>query len=223
MVPIPDAFVFVGDFMSKPCDEVSDLKGTDIPKCAFTVDMFPMTTKLISNFHLATNPVNIYIDGRHLCLSAFPYIPKLRKHMIHNSTEESAELGASVLKLMASNGHLSAGLSTNLHSCLSLFHLPDFVLIADKHMNEDMDSNAYDYIDLARRPELPKCDFNANNSKSRLGNFEIETIHKLNLNPCLKPWYQKPVLITQGYMQYVWDNENKRYLVNILVKQICEP
>ncbi|CAG2175999.1 unnamed protein product [Oppiella nova] len=44
------------------------------------------------------------------------------------------------------------------------------------------------------------------------GNFEIETIHKLNLNPCLKPWYQKPVLITQGYMQYVWDNENKKYL-----------
>ncbi|CAG2110301.1 unnamed protein product [Medioppia subpectinata] len=62
------------------------------------------------------------------------------------------------------------------------------------------------------RPELPKCDFIANNSKPRLGNFEIETIHKLNLNPCLKPWYQKPVILTQGYMQYVWDNENNRYL-----------
>ncbi|CAG2101249.1 unnamed protein product [Medioppia subpectinata] len=191
MVPIPDAFLFVGDFMSKPCDEVSDfkahmknfvkiiskftkisnfsqlifipgfndIKGNDIPKSAFTVDMFPMTTKLINNYHLATNPVNIYIDGRHICLSAIPYMSKLRKHIIHNSTEDSTELGASIAKLITCNGHLSAGLSHNLHNSLSLFHLPDFVLISDKHMNEDMDSNAHNYTDLVVLPSFSRDNF----------------------------------------------------------------
>ncbi|KAH9406863.1 alanine--glyoxylate aminotransferase 2 [Tyrophagus putrescentiae] len=61
-------------------------------------------------------------------------------------------------------------------------------------------------------PELPPCDFVPDLAESKLGKFEIERIHKLNLNPSLKPYYSEPLLITQGHRQYVWDNKKRRYL-----------
>lgn len=61
-------------------------------------------------------------------------------------------------------------------------------------------------------PELPPYDFEPRATQSKLGKFEIERIHKLNLNPCLGTWYKEPLLITQGSMQYIWDNKKKRYL-----------
>jgi len=45
-----------------------------------------------------------------------------------------------------------------------------------------------------------------------LSNYEIERIHKLNLNPVLTTCYKKPIVITQGRMQYVYDSDGKRYL-----------
>ncbi|XP_054154380.1 alanine--glyoxylate aminotransferase 2, mitochondrial-like [Oppia nitens] len=81
-------------------------------------------------------------------------------------------------------------------------------------INPKINFNNYRYIRYYSQlgPQLPKCNFNAKNNKPKLSATDIESIHKLNLNPCLKPWYRKPVVIKQGYMQYVWDNDNKRYL-----------
>lgn len=64
----------------------------------------------------------------------------------------------------------------------------------------------------SRRPELPALDHQPELVEAKLGKFEIERIHKLNLNPCLTAWYKDPVLITQGYKQYVWDSKKRRYL-----------
>lgn len=68
-----------------------------------------------------------------------------------------------------------------------------------------------------KAPELPPCDFVPDLAESRLGKFEIERIHKLNLNPSLKPYYSEPMLITQGHRQYVWDNKKRRYLGKFFV------
>jgi len=48
--------------------------------------------------------------------------------------------------------------------------------------------------------------------QAKLSNDEIDKIHKENLNPVLKTLYRKPLIIKNGLMQYVYDNENKRYL-----------
>lgn len=48
--------------------------------------------------------------------------------------------------------------------------------------------------------------------KTKLSRFEIEQIHRINLNPCLTTCYKRPVFLTQGHMQYVWDDSGRRYL-----------
>ncbi|KAI2805524.1 alanine--glyoxylate aminotransferase 2 [Blomia tropicalis] len=63
-----------------------------------------------------------------------------------------------------------------------------------------------------KRPELPPLENEPDLVETKLGRFEVERIHKLNLNPCLKAWYSEPLLLTQGYKQYVWDSNKKRYL-----------
>ncbi|KAI7691642.1 hypothetical protein SSS_09615 [Sarcoptes scabiei] len=59
---------------------------------------------------------------------------------------------------------------------------------------------------------LPRCDFKPNNYKSKMNLNEIELNRHKYLNPCLKVLYKKPILLTQGHMQYVWDSEGQRYL-----------
>ena len=121
--------------------------------------MFPQSTTRITNFYLATNPVNIYIDGRHICLLSFPLLSKLQKHIIHNNTEESNEFGSALAKHIICNAHLSAGTTKNLESCLSLFHLPDFLIVSDKEVNQNWETNAYDFIDFVNLPSFSKDNF----------------------------------------------------------------
>lgn len=33
-----------------------------------------------------------------------------------------------------------------------------------------------------------------------------------NFSDCINLYYKEPIMITQGYMQYVWDQTGKRYL-----------
>ncbi|XP_045464050.1 alanine--glyoxylate aminotransferase 2, mitochondrial [Harmonia axyridis] len=41
---------------------------------------------------------------------------------------------------------------------------------------------------------------------------EISLIRKNNVNPVLKPLYQKPLLLHQGHMQWLYDKDGKKYL-----------
>ena len=121
--------------------------------------MFPHSTTKIANFYLATNPVNIYIDGRHICLFAFPLLSKLKKHIIHNSAEDSSQMGSSLAKHVVCNAHLSAGLSKDLDSCLSLFHLPDFLLFTDFNGRDDIEGNAFNYVNPVALPSFSRNGF----------------------------------------------------------------
>ncbi|XP_054154381.1 DNA polymerase epsilon subunit 2-like [Oppia nitens] len=144
-------FIFVPGF--------HDNEGNDLPKPAFTVDMFPTSTTKLANYHLATNPVNIYIDNRHICLAAFPYMSRLEQNIINDNCDDTQQLGSSIIKLISSNGHLSSGLSRHYESCLSVFHIPDFIILFDSDMNEAMDSKAYDYSHLLVLPSFSSQQF----------------------------------------------------------------
>ena len=39
-----------------------------------------------------------------------------------------------------------------------------------------------------------------------------QKIRRENLTPSMLTYYRKPVLIHQGHMQWLWDNEGRRYL-----------
>jgi len=120
--------------------------------------MFPTSTSKISNYYLATNPVNIYIDGRHICLSAFPHISKIHNHIIHNDTENSKEFGTSIAKAIISNAHLTPGLNKSFQSSLSLFHSPDLLLITDRDIDEDIDCNSFN-VNLVNLPSFTNDEF----------------------------------------------------------------
>lgn len=60
-------------------------------------------------------------------------------------------------------------------------------------------------------PEIPPCDFKP--SKYDGPSYEkTRTIRSSILNPGLVTYYKKPVLIHQGHMQWLFDQEGRRYL-----------
>jgi len=59
--------------------------------------------------------------------------------------------------------------------------------------------------------EMPKCDFEPEPYQGIT--FEhAKEVRKANLNPALFTYYKNPVFISKGHMQWLWDNEGKRYL-----------
>uniref|UniRef100_A0A7N6AN12 Alanine--glyoxylate aminotransferase 2, mitochondrial n=1 Tax=Anabas testudineus TaxID=64144 RepID=A0A7N6AN12_ANATE len=57
-------------------------------------------------------------------------------------------------------------------------------------------------------PEMPRCNFQPEEYKQMID------IRKRNCNPMIMKvtYYKKPVFIHQGYMQWLWDVDGKRYL-----------
>jgi len=60
-------------------------------------------------------------------------------------------------------------------------------------------------------PEMPPCDFKPQ-PYTGMTYEDTRDVRKANLNPGIVTYYSKPVLIHQGYMQYLYDNTGKRYL-----------
>ncbi|XP_075444085.1 alanine--glyoxylate aminotransferase 2, mitochondrial isoform X2 [Ascaphus truei] len=58
---------------------------------------------------------------------------------------------------------------------------------------------------------MPPCDFEPQNYES-LPYERILEIRKQNLSPALVTIFKKPILLHQGYMQWVFDSEGRRYL-----------
>ncbi|KAK9891915.1 hypothetical protein WA026_017399 [Henosepilachna vigintioctopunctata] len=66
-------------------------------------------------------------------------------------------------------------------------------------------------VKLSAMPKLPKINFTPCSYKGP--SLEaIGTIRQNNVNPIMKPLYKKPLLLHQGYMQWLFDNDGKRYL-----------
>ncbi|XP_072397761.1 alanine--glyoxylate aminotransferase 2, mitochondrial-like [Diabrotica undecimpunctata] len=61
------------------------------------------------------------------------------------------------------------------------------------------------------KPELPKCDFKPKPYKG-LSCDEMTNIRKTYVNPALTTYYTKPLALHQGYKQWLFDIEGKRYL-----------
>ncbi|XP_018609890.1 alanine--glyoxylate aminotransferase 2, mitochondrial isoform X1 [Scleropages formosus] len=62
-------------------------------------------------------------------------------------------------------------------------------------------------------PQMPPCDFKAEEYKG-MSKDRIMEIRKHRCNPMVMKvtYYNKPVCLTQGYMQWLWDTDGRRYL-----------
>ncbi|XP_073245497.1 alanine--glyoxylate aminotransferase 2, mitochondrial-like [Porites lutea] len=59
--------------------------------------------------------------------------------------------------------------------------------------------------------DMPSCEFKPEPYEGIT--FEhAKEVRKTNLNPALFTYYKNPVFITKGHMQWLWDNNDKRYL-----------
>nr|XP_039248416.1 alanine--glyoxylate aminotransferase 2, mitochondrial-like [Styela clava] len=67
------------------------------------------------------------------------------------------------------------------------------------------------YVTSSGPPEIPKCEFEFKGYGGK--NYdETKAIHGSKLSPSVRNYYSKPLLATQGRMQWVWDQNGKRYL-----------
>ena len=70
---------------------------------------------------------------------------------------------------------------------------------------------ALDDFDYVQPPELPPCDYTpppyTGPSKE-----EVWQARKMHMSPALNHFYKQPVMITDGHMQYLYDEKGRRYL-----------
>ncbi|CAD5117899.1 DgyrCDS6644 [Dimorphilus gyrociliatus] len=64
---------------------------------------------------------------------------------------------------------------------------------------------------LSATPEMPSCDFKPTPYKGK-PKSEITKIRGENLTPALLTYYKNHILINQGYMQWLFDEEGRRFL-----------
>jgi alanine-glyoxylate transaminase/(R)-3-amino-2-methylpropionate-pyruvate transaminase len=62
-----------------------------------------------------------------------------------------------------------------------------------------------------KTPELPPFDFQPNKYSGPSAD-EVARLRKEFLNPGIFLYYKKPIMLVQGRMQYVWDENGRRYL-----------
>uniref|UniRef100_A0A2K5TVP4 Alanine--glyoxylate aminotransferase 2, mitochondrial n=1 Tax=Macaca fascicularis TaxID=9541 RepID=A0A2K5TVP4_MACFA len=66
-------------------------------------------------------------------------------------------------------------------------------------------------LSLHTRPRMPPCDFTPERYQS-LGYNRVLEIHKDHLSPVVTAYFQKPLLLHQGHMEWLFDAEGNRYL-----------
>ncbi|XP_010382392.1 alanine--glyoxylate aminotransferase 2, mitochondrial isoform X3 [Rhinopithecus roxellana] len=66
-------------------------------------------------------------------------------------------------------------------------------------------------LSLHTRPRMPSCDFMPERYQS-LGYNRVLEIHKEHLSPVVTAYFQKPLLLHQGHMEWLFDAEGNRYL-----------
>lgn len=66
-------------------------------------------------------------------------------------------------------------------------------------------------LTLHTKPNMPPCDFSPEKYQSLAYNHVLE-IHKQHLSPVNTAYFQKPLLLHQGHMEWLFDSEGNRYL-----------
>uniref|UniRef100_A0A8C5USF6 Alanine--glyoxylate aminotransferase 2, mitochondrial n=1 Tax=Microcebus murinus TaxID=30608 RepID=A0A8C5USF6_MICMU len=64
---------------------------------------------------------------------------------------------------------------------------------------------------LHTKPRMPPCDFTPERYQSLAYDHVLE-IHKRHLSPVATAYFQKPLLLHQGHMEWLFDSEGNRYL-----------
>nr|XP_039265912.1 alanine--glyoxylate aminotransferase 2, mitochondrial-like [Styela clava] len=67
------------------------------------------------------------------------------------------------------------------------------------------------YVTSSDRPRMPECEFEFEGYDGKHYD-QTRTLHEEKLSPSLSPYYSRPLLATQGRMQWIWDQTGKRYL-----------
>ncbi|XP_027630688.1 alanine--glyoxylate aminotransferase 2, mitochondrial isoform X3 [Tupaia chinensis] len=66
-------------------------------------------------------------------------------------------------------------------------------------------------LSLHTKPKMPPCDFTPERYQS-LAYDRVLEIHKQHLSPVGTAYFQKPLLLHQGHMEWLFDSEGNRYL-----------
>ncbi|CAH6787364.1 Agxt2 [Phodopus roborovskii] len=66
-------------------------------------------------------------------------------------------------------------------------------------------------LSLHTKPSMPPCDFSPERYQSLPYSRALE-IHKQHLSPVETAYFQKPLLLHQGHMEWLFDSEGNRYL-----------
>lgn len=64
---------------------------------------------------------------------------------------------------------------------------------------------------MSSAPVMPPCDFTPDKYEG-ISYEEARKVRKENLNPAMFLYYKEPAMMNQGYMQWLWDYQGKRYL-----------
>ncbi|CAH1155628.1 unnamed protein product [Phaedon cochleariae] len=74
-----------------------------------------------------------------------------------------------------------------------------------------MNKSAQNIRRFSTKPKLPPCNFEPKPYKG-LPYDDLTTIRRTNLNPALTTYYSKPLALHQGYKQWLFDIDGRRYL-----------
>ncbi|EHB11451.1 Alanine--glyoxylate aminotransferase 2, mitochondrial [Heterocephalus glaber] len=66
-------------------------------------------------------------------------------------------------------------------------------------------------LDLQTKPRMPPCDFSPERYESLAYDHALE-IHRKHLSPVAAAYFQKPLMLHQGHMEWLFDSEGNRYL-----------
>ncbi|XP_004647254.1 alanine--glyoxylate aminotransferase 2, mitochondrial isoform X1 [Octodon degus] len=66
-------------------------------------------------------------------------------------------------------------------------------------------------LGLHTKPRMPPCDFSPERYQSLAYDHVLET-HRQHLSPVVTAYFQKPLLLHQGHMEWLFDSEGNRYL-----------
>ncbi|XP_062068500.1 alanine--glyoxylate aminotransferase 2, mitochondrial isoform X1 [Lepus europaeus] len=66
-------------------------------------------------------------------------------------------------------------------------------------------------LSLHTKPKMPPCDFSPERYQSLAYNHVLD-IHKQHLSPVKTAYFQRPLLLHQGHMEWLFDSEGNRYL-----------
>lgn len=93
---------------------------------------------------LASNPVNLYVGGRHVVVSSQNFVSQMKKRLISRPDEDprhrikSLTSGSALAKVFIGNMHIEPSIDRLYSDSMSLLSIPDVFLIADPSTSESV-------------------------------------------------------------------------------------